>query len=108
MTQWPTGKNITIAMRATGQPERDAVLELVCGMTDSDFSRHLLHAAYRGDNQSAIKSLDTPTGVKRFVFNVPGSLGFIRSDEADASVKVVTLTGDSPKSAAFGLALQVK
>src|SRR5438045_3728399 len=34
VTRWPDGRKITIAMRDAGQPERDAVLRLVCRMND--------------------------------------------------------------------------
>jgi ABC-type phosphate transport system substrate-binding protein len=108
MTQWPNGKNITIAMRSVGQPEHDAVLQLICGMKDADFERYVLQAAYRGEGQSSIKVLDTAAGVKRFVFNVPSSIGFIRADEVDSSVKVITITGSVPTSAAFGLTLRAQ
>src|SRR5438552_2796226 len=76
-TRWVDGRKITIAMREPGLPERDAVLRLVCGMSELDFTRYLLHAAYRGESQGGLKLLDTPTGVRRFVFNVPGAIGYI-------------------------------
>jgi ABC-type phosphate transport system substrate-binding protein len=108
MTRWPSGGQITIAMRPTGEPERAAVLKLICGMTDADFARYLLQSAYRGETQSGIKLLDTPTGVRRFVFNVPGAIGFVRGDEIDASVKVLGISGAAPKGPAFGLTLLTK
>jgi len=108
MTQWANGKNITIAMRSAGQPEHDAVLQLICGMNDADFGRYVLQAAYRGEGQSSIKILDTAMGIKRFVFNVPGSIGFIRADEVDSSVKVLTMAGSVPTNAAFGLTLRAQ
>ena len=108
VTRWPDGRKITIAMRDAGQPERDAVLRLVCRMSDQDFTRYLLHASFRGELQSTPKVLDTPTGVRRFVFNVPGAIGYVRGDEVDGSVKVVKITGPVPEEPAFGLTLQVK
>jgi ABC-type phosphate transport system substrate-binding protein len=108
MTRWPNGKTVTIAMRPPGQPERDAVFRLVCGLTESDFARYQLRAAYRGEAQSGIKQLDTPVGVKRFVFNVPGAIGFVRGDEVDPTVKRLSITGDVPTEPAFGLTLRAK
>src|SRR5439155_1217255 len=58
-TRWPDGRKVTIAMREPGEPERDAMLRLVCRMSDQDFSRYLLHAAYRGESTSSLKLLDT-------------------------------------------------
>ena len=108
VTRWPDGRKITIAMRDAGQPERDAVLRLVCRMSDQDFTRYLLQATFRGELQSAPKVLDTPTGVRRFVFNVPGAIGYVRGDEVDGSVKVLKITGAVPDDPAFGLTLQAK
>jgi len=108
MTRWPNGKLITIALRASGQPERDAVLQLICGMSDADFERYALHVAYRGETQSTVKSMDADMGVKRFVFNVPGALGFVRADEVDSSVSILSITGHVPDQPSFGLTLRAK
>ena len=108
MTHWPNGKTITIAMRPPGQPERDAVFRLACDLTEADFAIYQLRAAYRGEAQSGIKLLDTPVRVKRFVFNVPGAIGFVRGDEVDPSVKRLPLTGAVPAEPAFGLTLRAK
>ena len=108
VTRWPDGRRITIAMREPGQPERDAVLRLVCRMNDQDFTRYLLQAAYRGELQGGPKLLDTAVGVRRFVFNVPGAIGYVRSDEVDRSVKVLRIGGTVPEGPAFGLTLRAK
>jgi hypothetical protein len=106
VTRWPDGRRVTIVMREAGEPERDAVLHLICRMSDQEFTRYLLQAAFRGDSQGGPKVLDTPNGVRRFVFNVPGAIGYIRSDEVDASVKVLRIAGAVPVKAAFGLTLR--
>jgi len=108
MTRWPDGRRITIAMRDSGQAERDAVLRLVCSMSDQDFTRYLLQATFRGELQSSPKILDTSNGVRRFVFNVPGAIGYVRSDEVDGSVKALTITGVPSARQAFGLTLPIK
>jgi ABC-type phosphate transport system substrate-binding protein len=107
-TRWPDGRRITVAMRDSGQAERDAVLRLVCSMSDQDFSRYLLQATFRGTLQSSPKVLETPTGVRRFVFNVPGAIGYVRTDEVDASVKMVRITGAVSAGPAFGLTLPIR
>jgi ABC-type phosphate transport system substrate-binding protein len=108
VTRWPDGRKVTIAMREPGQPERAAVLRLICRMSDQDFTQYLLQATFRGELQGGPKVLDTPTGARRFVFNVPGAIGYIRSDEVDQSVKVLRITGAVPENAAFGLTLRAK
>jgi ABC-type phosphate transport system substrate-binding protein len=108
VTRWPDGRRVTIVMREPGEPERDAVLHLICRMSDQDFTRYLLQAAFRGESQGGPKVLDTPKGVRRFIFNVPGAIGYVRSDEVDASVKVLRIAGAVPANAAFGLTLRAK
>ena len=107
-TRWPDGRRITVAMRESDQAERDAVLRLVCNMSDQDFTRYLLHATFRGALQSSPKVLETATGVRRFVFNVPGAIGYVRGDEVDGSVKAVRLTGVVSPGPAFGLTLATR
>ena len=104
-TRWPDGRRITVAMRESDQAERDAMLRLVCNMSDQDFTRYLLHATFRGALQSSPKVLETATGVRRFVFNVPGAIGYLRGDEVDGSVKAVRVTGVISPGPAFGLTL---
>jgi phosphate transport system substrate-binding protein len=108
VTRWPDGRKVTIAMREPGDPERDTVLRLICRMSEQDFTRYLLQATFRGELQAGPKVLDTPNGVRRFVFNVPGAIGYIRSDEVDQSVKVLRIAGAVPANAAFGLTLRAK
>ena len=67
--------------------------------------RYLLQATYRGDLQLGQKLLDTSTGMRRFVFNVPGSIGYVRGHEVDESVKAIRLLGALPDDPAFGLTL---
>ncbi|HWW84409.1 MAG TPA: substrate-binding domain-containing protein [Vicinamibacterales bacterium] len=107
-TRWPDGRKVTIAMREPGQPERDALLRVMCRMTESDFTRYLLHAAFRGDPQGTLKQLDTPNGVRRFVFNVPGAIGYVRGDEMDDSVKVLKIAGPIPETPIYGLTLRAR
>jgi ABC-type phosphate transport system substrate-binding protein len=107
-TRWPDGRRITIAMRDAGQAERDAVLRLVCAMSDQEFTRYLLQATFRGELQTSPKVLDTPNGVRRFVFNVPGAIGYVRADEVDSSVKALTITGTPSAAQAYGLTLPIK
>jgi len=108
VTRWPDGRKITIALREPGQPERDALLRLICRMSEQDFTRYTLHVAYRGEAQGTVKQLDTPSGVRRFVFNVPGAIGFVRADELDDSVKVLQIAGTTPEASAFGLTLRTR
>jgi len=93
---WSNGRRITVVMRDPGQDERDAVLRVVYRMTESEFTRYFLHATFTGEVVSAPKRLATPAGVRRFVFNVPGAIGYVLAGEVDDSVKVIRVDGHLP------------
>jgi hypothetical protein len=104
-SHWPNGVRVTIVMREPNQPERDAVLRLVCRLDERDYTRTVLRAVFTGDLRSGPKLLGTVAGVLRFVFNVPGAIGYVRASEVDDTVKIVPLS-DSPTDAAFGFTLK--
>ncbi len=103
---WPDGRRITIALRERGQPGRATVLREVYQMSEPDFSRHFLQATFTGEALSAPKTLVTASGVRKFVFNVPGAIGCVRGDEVDETVKVVRLDGRLPGEKDYRLRLE--
>ena len=106
--RWDNGRKITIVVREPGEPERQAVLGIVYRMKENEFTRYFLQSAFTGDVGTAPKQLATAAGVRRFVFNVPGALGFIRAVELDESVKLVRVNGRAPGEAGYPLVLQAK
>jgi ABC-type phosphate transport system substrate-binding protein len=100
---WPNGRRITLVMMEPGQPERDAVLREICKMSESDLRRRLLQGLLTGDILVSPKTLATPVGVRKFVFNVPGAIGYLRPADVDASVKVLRVDGHLPGEAEYQL-----
>lgn len=105
---WSDNKRVTIVLRDPEQAERASVLQLIYRMSESDFSRHFLQGEFTGEIQSAPKHLATGTGVRRFVFNVPGAIGFVRTAEADGTVKVVRVNGYAPGDPHYPLRLTIE
>jgi ABC-type phosphate transport system substrate-binding protein len=106
-SHWPNGGRVTVVMRDPQQPERDAVIRLVCRMDDRDYTRTVLRAVFTAELQSAPRLLGTPAGVIRFIYNVPGAIGYVRASEVDSTVKPVRLS-NPPTDAAFGFTLQAR
>lgn len=98
---WSHGRKVTLALLEPGRPERGAVLRQICQMSESEFTRHFLEGAFVGQVQAAPKELASPTGVRRFVFNVPGAIGFIPLRDVDDSVKVLRLDGRAPSDPGY-------
>src|ERR1700758_2434837 len=88
-SHWPNGRRITLVMMGPGQPERKIVLRDICHMGENDFSRHFLHGLFTGEVFVSPKTLASPVGVRKFVFNVPGAIGYVRKADVDSSVKVI-------------------
>jgi ABC-type phosphate transport system substrate-binding protein len=105
-SHWPNGRRITLVMLEPGQPERKAILREIYRMNENDFSRHFLQGLFTGEVFVSPKTLATPVGVRKFVFNVPGAIGYVRASEVDDSVKVIRVNGHLPEDKDYGLRLQ--
>jgi ABC-type phosphate transport system substrate-binding protein len=98
---WTSGRRITIVMMEPGRPERAAVLRQICQMSESEFSNHFLHGLFTGEVLVSPKTLATPVGVREFVFNVPGAIGYLRISDVDSSVKIVRIDDRFPNEKAY-------
>lgn len=102
-THWSSGRRITLVMREPGDPERETILRSVCGMTEEQFTTHFVRGLYRGDILVSPKILSSAGGVRRFIFNVPGAIGYLRLSEVDDSVKEVLIDEHRPEDNGYRL-----
>ena len=102
-SHWPNGRRITVVMREPGEPERRAILHDVCGMNEEQFKTHLLGGLFTGDILVSPKILAAPSGVRKFVFNVPGAIGYLRLGDVEGSVKVVRVDKLLPEDRGYKL-----
>ena len=100
---WPNGQRITLVMMEVGQPERKAVLQQICRMSENDYRKAILHRLYTGELLVSPKTLSNPTHVRGFVFNVPGAIGYLRAVDVTESVKVVRIDGHLPSDDGYPL-----
>ena len=105
-SHWPSGRRITVVMMEPGHPERLALIRQVCQMSESDFTRHFLHGVFTGEVFVSPKTLASAVGVRKFIFNVPGAIGYVRASEVDPSVKVIRIDGHLPADREYSLHLQ--
>jgi ABC-type phosphate transport system substrate-binding protein len=104
-SHWGNGRRITLVMMEPGQPERETVLNEVCRLSESEFRRRFLQGLLTGEVLVSPKTLATPVGVRKFVFNVPGAIGYLKREDADDSVKVIGIDGHIPEDAEYPLRL---
>ena len=102
---WDSGRKITVALCEPGQPERECALRTVFRMKENEVTRFFLQGTFTGEVGAAPKQLATAAGVRRFVFNVPGAIGFVRASELDDTVKLVRVNGLAPGEAGYPLTL---
>ena len=101
--RWPNGRRVTLVMRDPGAPERNALLQELYGLGEEDYRRGFLQAVFSGETSDAPKTLASAYGVLRFVFNVPGAIGYARASEVDASVKILRVDGRLPGESGYQL-----
>jgi len=105
-SHWANGRRITLVMMDPGQPERDTVVRDLCRMSESDLRRRYLQGLLTGEVLVSPKTLATPVGVRKFVFNVPGAVGYLRPEDVDDSVKVIRVDGHLPGDAEYPLKIE--
>jgi ABC-type phosphate transport system substrate-binding protein len=102
-SHWPNGHRIAIAMLDYGQPERQTVLRLIYRLDENGYQNHLLRGMFLGDVFVAPKTLASPLIVRKFVFNAPGAIGYLRASDVDDTVKVVRIDGLLPDNKDYRL-----
>jgi ABC-type phosphate transport system substrate-binding protein len=107
-SRWSNGRRVTLVMRDPGTPEREAILQTLYGIDEDEYRRGFFQAVFTGQANGAPKILATPNGVLRFVFNVPGAIGYVRASEVDSSVKMLRVDGHLPGEAGYRLEVQAQ
>jgi ABC-type phosphate transport system substrate-binding protein len=107
-SHWPNGRRITLVMMDPGEPERTAVLRDICRMNETEFSRHFLQGLFTGEVFVSPKTLSSPTGVRKFVFNVPGAIGYVRASDVDGTVKVIRINGHAVDDSDYPLRIEAR
>jgi hypothetical protein len=94
--QWSNGKPVMVLLRAAGTPERQTTLQVICGMNETEFTQHFLHASFNGGTATPPKSLGAAAVLRQLVTAVAGAIGFVNAADVNDSVKVVKLEGHAP------------
>ena len=100
---WPHGRRITVVLREKGQPERSEAIRLVCGMSEAQYDRHILFQTFSGAIARGPRSILSAEAMLRFVFNVPGAIGYVPAELLDGSTKVLRIDGLLPGEPGYPL-----
>jgi hypothetical protein len=77
-------------------------------MTEDQMKTHFLRGLFTGEILVSPKVLSTPLGVRRFIFNVPGAIGYLRLRDVDDSVKVLRIDELLPDDKRYKLRIQIQ
>ena len=102
-SHWHNGRRITVAMLDYEHAERKAVLRQIYKMNEETYRNHFLKEMYRGDVFAAPKTLTSPEVMRKFIFNAPGAIGYLRASDVDESVKVLRIDGHLPNDRDYTL-----
>jgi phosphate transport system substrate-binding protein len=102
-SRWSNGRRVTLVMRDQGAREREAILRSLYGVAEDDYHRTYMQAVFSGETTEAPKTLASTNGVLRFVYNVPGAIGYVRARDVDASVKALRVDGRLPGEPGYRL-----
>ena len=107
-SKWDTGKSVAPVMVVAGAPERTAFLKAVCGMSDADFTKYFMQAAFAGKSATPPKEVGSAAAVKAFVGGSPGGIGFVKAgdfhgDGSDGGVKAVKIEGAAASDSGYKL-----
>ena len=102
-SHWPNGRRIAVAMLDYPNPERRSALRRIYRMDENAFQEYFIKAIFRGDVFAAPRTLASPELMRKFVFNAPGAIGYVRSSDLDDTVKVVKIDGRLPDEKNYSL-----
>jgi ABC-type phosphate transport system substrate-binding protein len=106
-SRWPNGHRVIVTMMESGYSEREIMLRDVYRMTERGYQDHFLKGMYTGDIPVSPKTLSSPEILRKFVFNAPGAIGYLRASDVDGSVKVVRIDGRLPDDLEYELQIGV-
>jgi ABC-type phosphate transport system substrate-binding protein len=97
-SKWDTGKSVAPVIVTAGASERTAFLKQVCGMSDAEFGKYFMQAAFTGKSATPPKEVTSSASVKSFVASSPGAIGFVKAMDfhgngSDGGIKALKIDG---------------
>jgi ABC-type phosphate transport system substrate-binding protein len=100
---WPQGRRITVVLRDYGQPERADAIRMVCGLSESDYAKHILLRMFQGSVSIGPRAIQSVSGMLNFVYSAPGAIGYVNAGEVAPSVKLLRIDGMLPDDPRYPL-----
>jgi ABC-type phosphate transport system substrate-binding protein len=86
---WSNGKRVTILMLAQGQPERAVALREIYKMSEGDYAKYFMQAAFQGKVAAPPKDVASGAQMKQAIADNAGAIGYLKKEDVDDTVKVI-------------------
>jgi ABC-type phosphate transport system substrate-binding protein len=86
---WSDGKKVVVVLPQPASPDRAAVLETICGMSEAEYRRFQMQVAFTGREGTKMQEEPSSVAVKAFVKANPGAVAFLRQAAVDKELKAV-------------------
>ena len=105
---WPHGRKITVVLRDYGLPERADAIRMICGLSETEYSKHILFRTFQGSINIGPRAIQSVAGMLNFIYSAPGAVGYVNADEVDRAVKVLRIDGTLPDDPRYPLRRRVR
>lgn len=86
---WANGKHVFLVTAPPGSAEREFVLKNVYKMSEAEYAKYFLQAAFTGTVSAPPKDAASVAEVKQLVAGTPGAIGYVKQQDVDGTVKVI-------------------
>jgi hypothetical protein len=104
MARWPDGRRIVPVVLPPASAEQRLFLERALKMADIDYAQHWIGQIFRGRVSGPPYTASSSAAARRFVAAHPEAIAFIDAAEADATVRVLAVSGKRPGAPDYPLA----
>ena len=103
--KWSGGAKVLVILGVPGSQERAAVLKLICGMSEADFTKHFMQADFVGGDVTAPRVVPS-AAVPIVVQSTPGAIGIALAAAQVPNTRVVKIDGLLPGDDAYALSVR--
>ncbi len=100
---WSDRSRIILLVRAPQSDERDFVLDTIYQMDEAQFRQYWIAKMFRAEVPRGPKIVFSTDMTLDLVVAIPGSISFIRADQATDAVKIVRVDGKLPSDEGYPL-----
>jgi ABC-type phosphate transport system substrate-binding protein len=100
-TRWPSGGAIITLATGAAAPEHKTAIRFLFGMSEPDYQKYCIHAAFVGEPQKVPRDSGESAKVLSLVSVIPGAVGFVRAGLVTPAVKILKVDGMAPGDSGY-------